>query len=845
MRIGDNTSILQAGESSGNGLLIRTGGSSPTSNRIEISSNGITFSENINMTTGTISNVGNAGGDWTSNRISIGDAVSTLTAGGTISLGVDLDLNGHSIIGLPDGGGDSFPIDGEWTEGYLRIGNGNSILQAGDATDEILTIRTGGNLASNTRLIISTDEVDFFENLNLNNNDLLNVGNSGGDWTENNLSIGSGNTVLTAGGDILINPTEAVQIRPGDSDHDVEIYDTSAVPIKYAYFDTTERDFIVSDGTNSILRVDTSAGDILIRDALTGVDDTDTGLRFVGADVLNFYAGSLLDADARMSVEADLVQMYQNLDMNNNQILNLDTSNLNLGGGGGDSFPIGGVWTENYLQIGTGTTVLYGGDTLIFRTNSNDFFGNRMSMNNTEIDMNRRLNMNNNTILNVGNTGGDWTANSLSIGNAASTLTAGGTISLGVDLDLNGNSIIGLAGGGDSFPDGGEWTENYLRIGTGNTVVLDAGDAITDEFKIRLNNVERLSIENDNIGVSIALDMQNNDILNVGSSAGNWSSNRLSIGSGASILTSAGSIGISSDNDINILRTIGSTIYAKFDVSERDFIVYDSSGNSVFQVDSSADSVLVTGGYYHLGDTDTGVRFSNNTLDLLAGNTTARMTITTDVNVNVNLDLNNNNILNVGDSGGDWSANNLQIGSGNAILRAGGHLSLRSGTATTNVQIQDETGDTYVTFDTSANSVSFNGPTNQVLLIDTTDEELRVRDTILGVHDPDTGIHWAGQDELNFYAGSTSGNGRMAIRTNQIDMYEDLDMNGNQIINFSAGEYIRDTIANFITTPSSSIFTLSHNDGANTFTINDKITFSTDEVPATLASGQIWIQVEA
>ena len=122
-----------------------------------------------------ILNVGNSGGDWTENNLSIGSGDSTLSAGDNlfinspeniqiqtddttrltiedtaVILHVNLDLNGNSITGLVIG--DYLPTGGAWTEDYLRIGNGSSILQAGDSTNETLTIRTEGNDAINNRI---------------------------------------------------------------------------------------------------------------------------------------------------------------------------------------------------------------------------------------------------------------------------------------------------------------------------------------------------------------------------------------------------------------------------------------------------------------------------------------------------------------------------------------------------------------------------------------------------------------------------------------------------------------------------------------------------------------------
>ena len=69
---------------------------------------------------------------------------------------------------------------------------------------------------------------------------MLNVGNSGGDWTSNNLSIGSGDSVLTSGARVTIQPgvdgTDSVRIATSNGD-------------AFAIFDTTNRDFKIEDAS--------------------------------------------------------------------------------------------------------------------------------------------------------------------------------------------------------------------------------------------------------------------------------------------------------------------------------------------------------------------------------------------------------------------------------------------------------------------------------------------------------------------------------------------------------------------------------------------------------------------
>ena len=166
-------------------------------------------------------------------------------------------------------------------------------------------------------------------------------------------------------------------------------------------------------------------------------------------------------------------------------------------------------------------------------------------------------------------------------------------------------------------------------------------------------------------------------------------------------------------------------------------------------------------------------------------------------------------------------------------------MRLRPGSSTSDIIIQDNSGVAYVTFDTSAQSMFIGGAgdTNQVFLANVPEEQIRIRDTIYGIHDPDTGIHWPGSDVLQFRAGSTSAT-RMDIMSNQINIYEDLDMNNNAILNSIFD--LSDTLS----ASTSSIITVAHDSTNTTTTIDDKITFSTSAVPATLTSGTVYIQYE-
>ena len=175
-----------------------------------------------------------------------------------INVNVDIDLNGNNITGLGMSTGDSFPDGGAWTENYLRIGDGSSILQAGDTFSESLTIRTEGNTIADNRMIISTFEIDFFENLDMNDNDILNVGNSGGDWTTNSLSIGSGDGTLTAGGSLLLDVP---------ADQNIDILENNDMWVRY---DSSLRQFVIRDNDTTVFHIDAPDGNIYIQNSILG-----------------------------------------------------------------------------------------------------------------------------------------------------------------------------------------------------------------------------------------------------------------------------------------------------------------------------------------------------------------------------------------------------------------------------------------------------------------------------------------------------------------------------------------------------------------------------------------------
>ena len=69
-------------------------------------------------------------------------------------------------------------------------------------------------------MTITNDDVDIFTHLDMNNNTITNVGNSGGDWTANSLAIGSGNSVLSSGGTLSIRTASSQRLTMNNGGND-------------------------------------------------------------------------------------------------------------------------------------------------------------------------------------------------------------------------------------------------------------------------------------------------------------------------------------------------------------------------------------------------------------------------------------------------------------------------------------------------------------------------------------------------------------------------------------------------------------------------------------------------
>ena len=149
-------------------------------NRMVISNNGVTMhgdftvgSNELDLTGSTITGLSYNSLTDRPDPVDISgkqDTLPTLTAGQTwvgpsftaTDIATQAELNAHTHPATtPPSLASLLPTGAAWTENTLRIGNGNSILQAGDATSENLIIRTGGNAASNNRMTISNTQIEF------------------------------------------------------------------------------------------------------------------------------------------------------------------------------------------------------------------------------------------------------------------------------------------------------------------------------------------------------------------------------------------------------------------------------------------------------------------------------------------------------------------------------------------------------------------------------------------------------------------------------------------------------------------------------------------------------------
>ena len=168
-------------------LHLRTGGSQAAQERLSVSADGITLHENLllngNSITGlTVSNLSDVE-NLRITRSQITD-LSALTLAFTSITG---SLPYTRLSGAPDLSGYlTTPSQGAWTNNYLRIGNADSILQVGDVdtgTDdnESLTIRTGGNTAGHTRMVVTNTGTTLHGNLVFDTSRIVQIGTTSSD----------------------------------------------------------------------------------------------------------------------------------------------------------------------------------------------------------------------------------------------------------------------------------------------------------------------------------------------------------------------------------------------------------------------------------------------------------------------------------------------------------------------------------------------------------------------------------------------------------------------------------------------------------------------------------------
>ena len=704
LRIGDGDNVLQAGNSNTDSLSISIGANNNP--KFGVSNDNLLAFVGLNMQNNDVVNVGNSGGDWTSNSLSIGNAASTLTAGGVISLGVDLDLNGNSIIGLPDGGGDLFPSEGEWTNDVLRISNRTSALQAGDSDSDVLRIRTGGNQASNNRIVISSGAISFLENLSLGNNEIQNVGSAGGDWTANSLQIGSGDSILTAGGNLLLDVP---------SNQNIDILENNDI---WARYDSSLRQFVVLDNDTTVFHIDAPDGNIYIRNSILGelnnnieIHWEDEGIDFLVAPEGVMYAvdntsHQLFIIDRRTGT-AMLVHTTNTLMSDDYRSLAYDGTNL---------YSVSTDTNRLYVidtEDGT-SSVVHSSNTVTGTVEGMAWDGSNMYAV-TDEDNLIRINLSNGTSTIIGPLGADiqspkglaWDGEQMYTVDAVTTALYTVNLTIGVVTRVHSSNMLDI-----DNPQGLTWDGHDMYLVDRNTDTLgivDRSNGTSRQYTTALiaaaDDIRGIawvgpiqSTRKFNIGEQLSsfyedLDLTTNDLLNVGGSGGDWTSNSLAIGDGDSTISAGGDIVINSTDSLILrsdsadieIQSNSSSTYVTFDSSARDFIV-SAEFNTVFHVDTSTENILVRNALLGTQDTDTGVHFAgSNVLEFYAGSITSpRMDIrSNDVNMYENLDMNDNGIQNVGNSGGDWINSNLRIGNGDVVLRSGdtanSTLTLRTG----------------------------------------------------------------------------------------------------------------------------------------------------------------------
>ena len=452
------------------------------------------------------------------------DTLPTLTAGQAwvgptptaIDIATQAELNAHTHT--PPTLASLLPTGGAWTENSLTIGNGNSILQAGDSANDSLVIRNG----TQNRITISSTGVTLHGNLIVGSNTLNLTGSTvtghgfslsnhnhdtaysgtghthtpptlasllptGGAWIENSLTIGSGTTTLIGGSSLSMR-------------------------------NSSSQGFTIGSGTLTLSDVDID---------LAGNDIIGLGSGVRG----QFIRRTLyIDANPRTTLPSNNSVISVELTQAPNANSKLEVTFIATNSGREIIYHSEEIDVDDWLGL-TAVTTSAG--------NPNNFISAKIGQGVTAFS--------------------DRSQTTLFIGRISNTMVALSTRDWNTysNLRIRIREVYpnGLGGtmGGASFPDGGSWIQNNLRIGAGQALLRAGDGGVTDRLTIQVNDTDSLRLEPTLISAYDNLSMENNSVLNVGNSGGDWTANSLAIGSGNSSLISGGTLTISTEGSNRVV----------------------------------------------------------------------------------------------------------------------------------------------------------------------------------------------------------------------------------------------------------------------------------------------------
>ena len=433
----------------------------------------------------------------------------------------------------------------------------------------------------------------------------------------NNLSIGSGTSRLTVGGDL--------QFSAGNDTNDIEFWDSTR---RFAFFNSNSHDFhVLSPTDDETLFVDASDGDIYILDGVFGLHDTNTGLHFFTEDILEFYAGTDdHDTQVRFDIRSNVVNSYLDLDMNDNDLLHIGT----LFGGNRNATHID--FTNDIMEFYNsdimGTDALQGlyltSGTRLFRVDTDDGTTTPLSVEYNISDTVRSIAWSGDTMYAVGSN----ILYTIDISTGFITrVHATNTLASSMEgLSFHGDILYAISN-----------DDNLYSIDTVNGTSTLVGDVLVSDF----------------LGA-----LASNDVTLYMADRSNDSLYSVNVNTGASTL-------------------IGSFNLPGTNPTPRG-LAWDRTTDTMYLADARSDSLytvnLFTGNATRVHPSNTfttqearGLSYVE--IDVLTPH--KRMDIDVDViNIYADLDLNSNDILNVGNSG-EWTEDYLKIGDGSAIIQVG------------------------------------------------------------------------------------------------------------------------------------------------------------------------------